>query len=337
MTSSLRFVSTLLLVVSMGALAHGDDVLFDFEGGFNNFLAFGTGGFPSPEDPNAGVAAGLVGGCNGDPNNECAGHVMNFTAPVTSPFAFGFGDIGPHFAPTSIDLSSYIGYSIEARFVRTGVADPNAVIPQTDFTGLSPIKFGVQWDPSDGCGGSMNACSDLYDEPVELTETFQTFTVMFDDFLQGKPLNVAEIKMLMLAGDFDPNAAPGKQFDSADFNANSQVSGEDFLNWQRHFGDTGAGGGAARFDHGNANLGTVGVEAQGTINGADLAIWEAQYGTIGGPIADWSRGVGRLEFDNIIGISPPSLAGNSAIPEPSSCCLILCGASILVWSARSKR
>jgi len=332
MTSSLRFVSALLLVVSMGAFTQGDDVLFDFENGLDDFQSFGLGTVSSSADGDLLPDCGTLG-------NHCAWHEMNFTAPITSPNgAFGFGEIGPRFGPISIDLSGYIGYKIDARFIRTGIADPNAILgPQTDFEGLSPIKFGVQWDIDDTCGGSMSDCSDLYDEPVELTETFQTFTVMFDDFLQGKPRDVAQLKFLMLAGDFDPNAAPNSQFDSGDFNADSQVSGKDFLVWQRHSGEVGEGGGAARFDHGNANLGTPGVAAQGTINGADLAIWESLYGTIGGPIADWSTGVGRLDFDNIIGITPPSLASSGAVPEPSSCCLIICGASMLVWNARTKR
>ncbi len=313
MTSSLRIVIILLLIVSMGALAQGQTVLFDFQDAVDNFLHFGA----------ITTDSGLLPDC-GSPGNICAQHTANFTESPTSPNLFGIGEIGPFFFPTMIDLSGFIGYSIDARFIRdTAPGDPNTEA----FTGLSPIKFGVQWDTTDSCGFSMNACSDLYDTPVELTETFQTFTVMFDDFLQGKPRNAAQIKMLMLTGDVDPNAAPPVKLHSGDFNASSSVDGTDFLTWQRNSG-TFNGGFAIPFALGNANIDAI-------IDGADLAIWESQYAT-DAPIADWSNGVGRFEFDNIIGILPPPLASASAVPEPASCWLILIGGSLLAWNARSR-
>ena len=321
MTLSPKVLNSLLLLVLLGLSARGQTVIDDFEIGFDNFLHFG----------NATIDSGLLEDCE-TIGNHCNTHTVNFTENPASPHDFGIGELGPFIAPETIDLDPFIGYSIDARFIRTGISDPNA--GQEDFTGLSPIKFGVQWDPNDSCGSSMNACSDLYDEPVMLTESFQTFTVMFDDFLMGKPRSSAQIKMLMLGGDFDPNGAPPRQLESADFNADSQVSGEDFLTWQLHAGESG-GGFAVRFDHGNANIGIPGSTTLTEINGEDLAIWEAQYGTLGGPIGDWSDGVGRLEIDNIIGILPPSL---SVVPEPTSCCLILCGASLLsCWSSWRKR
>jgi hypothetical protein len=336
MSSSVRSLITLLLVASMGGLAQGQTVLDDFELGFKNFLSFGIGGV---ETPDTGAGAGIVPDC-GTPGNLCAGHDMNFTARSVEPHAFGFGDIGPFFAPTSIDLSGFVGYSIDARFIRTGIADPNALIPQVDFTGISPIKFGVQWDPSDGCPNSMNACSDSYDTPLTITETFQTFTVMFEDLdiPVGNNLSNAQFKLIMLAGDFDPSAFPNRQFDSADFDANSSVDGGDFLTWQRHFdeGDLTGFGGAARFDHGNANIGGIDVLNE-IIDGADLAIWIDQFGRTDAPIADWSQGVGRLEYDNIIGILPPESASISAVPEPSSYYLILCCSCLLVCCGRNKR
>ena len=183
MTSSLRIVFALLLVVRMAALAQSQTVIDDFEGVFDNFLHFG----------NPTLDSGLLEDC-GTLGNQCAFHVANFTEDPFSPNDFGIGGIGPFFAPDVVDLSGFVGYSIDARFLRTGIADPNAATPQTDFTGVSPIQFGVQWDVLDSCPTSNNACSDLYDTPVELTETFQTFTVMFDDFLMGKPRNAPRLK-----------------------------------------------------------------------------------------------------------------------------------------------
>ncbi len=161
----------------------------------------------------------------------------------------------------------------------------------------------------------MNACSDLYDEPVMLTEEFQTYTVMFDDFLEGNPRNAAQIKMLMLTGDVDPDSAPPVKFHSGDFDASSSVDGLDFLTWQQNHG-TFDGGFAIPFASGNANL-------DGIVGSGDLSVWESQYAT-DAPIADWSNGLGRLEFDNIIGILPASVAGSTSVPEPSTCLLGIC-------------
>ena len=240
MSSSLRTVIALLVVVSMGMSVQGQDVLYDFDDLDDPFGHFGT----------ITTDSGLFDDC-GTAGNICATHTGRFTEISTSPHEIGLIEIGPFYFPTTIDLTPYIGYSIDARFIRD--TDGLGGAGEELFTGLSPIKFGVQWDTTDTCPGSMNACSDLYDEPVELTETFQTFTVMFDDFLQGKPRNAAQIKMLMLTGDFNPAVAPNKKLSSGDFNANSQVGGEDFLTWQRNFGFFDPGG-AARFIDGNADI-----------------------------------------------------------------------------------
>jgi len=317
MTSSLRIVIALLLVATTSTVAQSQTVLFDFQDVVDDFLHFGS----------STLESALLEDC-GTIGNVCASHTANFTESPTSPNEFGIGEIGPFVFPTSIDLSGFIGYSIDARFLRTGIANPG--LGQTDFTGLSPIKFGVQHDVNDACGGSMDACSDKYDTPVELTETFQTFTIMFADLgiPGGNDLSVAQIKMLMLTGDFDSSQAPNLKIHSGDFNASSLVDGTDFLTWQQNNGAFN-GGLAIPFIDGNANI-------DANIDGADLAIWESQYGT-SAPISDWSNGVGRLEFDNIIGILPP-LVGASAVPEPSTFALmILCGASLLVRDVRSKQ
>jgi len=295
-------------------LAKGQTVLYDFEDLEDPFGHFGT----------VTTESTLLGDC-GTAGNICASHTGRFTEIATSPHEIGMIDIGPFTGPTSIDLSPFIGYSIDARFIRD--TDGLGGAGEELFTGLSPIKFGLQWDPSDSCPGSMDACSDLFDTPVELTETFTTYTVMFDDFLQGKSRNAAQIKMLMLTGDFDSSAAPNKKLSSGDFNASKSVDGADFLTWQRHF-DTFNPSGAAKFIEGNANI-------DQNIDGADLAIWQSQFGTAA-PIADFSNGVGRLEFDNIIGILPPS-ASARAVPEPTSCWLVLCLGTLLAGGAKNRR
>ncbi len=86
--------------------------------------------------------------------------------------------------------------------------------------------------------------------------------------------------------------------DSANFDGDNDVDGEDFLIWQRGFG--GPGG----FSQGDANN-------DGNVDGDDLAIWEAQYG-----------------------LSIP-LSGISAIPEPQSVCLLLWGLLALCGRRRN--
>lgn len=76
--------------------------------------------------------------------------------------------------------------------------------------------------------------------------------------------------------------------DSADFDGDGDVDGDDFLTWQRGTGGPGA------FADGDANH-------NGTVDGDDLDIWETQYGT-------------------------EALAANvAAIPEPQTMVLMLCG------------
>ena len=319
MASTDRFTLSLLLVLVIGGLANGQTVLYDFEDLEDPFLHFGQ--------ITTGVGGELIPDC-GTIGNVCVGHTGDFTEESTEPHKFGIGELGPDIGSTTIDLTPYIGYSIEARFIRDTDGMGGAGEPL--FTGLSPIKFGVQWDETDSCDFSMNECSDLYDTPVQLTEEFQTFTVMFDDFLQGKPRNAAQIKMLMLTGDFDPDSNPNRKLVSGDFNANSSVDGGDFLDWQRNLGATDPKGGAPRFADGNANL-------DQNIDGLDLAIWQDQFGRTDAPISDWSDGVGRLEFDNIIGILPPPIASANAVPEPSSVWLIVCCVSALGSSIRSNQ
>jgi hypothetical protein len=76
--------------------------------------------------------------------------------------------------------------------------------------------------------------------------------------------------------------------DSANFDDDDDIDGDDFLIWQRNAGGTGD------FEDGDANH-------DGNIDGDDLAIWEDQYGT------------------------PPPLGGLAAVPEPLSASLLLCG------------
>jgi hypothetical protein len=76
--------------------------------------------------------------------------------------------------------------------------------------------------------------------------------------------------------------------DSANFDGDDDVDGDDFLIWQR------GTGGPGTFADGDANH-------NGTVDGNDLDIWEAQYGL------------------------PIPISAISAVPEPGSACLMLFG------------
>jgi hypothetical protein len=77
----------------------------------------------------------------------------------------------------------------------------------------------------------------------------------------------------------------------ADFDADGDVDGADFLTWQRHLGDA---GGAS---HGDA-------DGDGNVTAADLVIWKQEFG--------------------------PSAARVGAVPEPSAAFLLLCAAATVV-------
>jgi glucose/arabinose dehydrogenase len=83
---------------------------------------------------------------------------------------------------------------------------------------------------------------------------------------------------------------------NADFDADGDVDGRDFLTWQRNFNTT-AGYGS----DGDANH-------NGLVDAGDLAIWQDQYISSGG-----------------------ELVGSQSIPEPASAIGLLVGLSLLTW------
>jgi hypothetical protein len=98
---------------------------------------------------------------------------------------------------------------------------------------------------------------------------------------------------------------PGTPVISADFDADGDVAGADFLRWQRGLGAT---GGAATLANGNA-------DGDGDVDAADLVVWKQQFGP-----------------------GSPAAAG-SAIPEPSVWALVAGAAAGMAGGAvrRGKR
>jgi hypothetical protein len=89
---------------------------------------------------------------------------------------------------------------------------------------------------------------------------------------------------------------------NADFDHDSDVDGDDFLTWQRNvnlMGQSDNSNGDANFD--------------GTVNGADLAVWEAQYG------------------------SPPPVSAVTTVPEPASTALFTVATLLFFAAQRSRR
>jgi len=112
---------------------------------------------------------------------------------------------------------------------------------------------------------------------------------------------------------------------NADFNSSGFVDGQDFLAWQRNFnGNSFAGINAL----GDANL-------DGAINGADLAVFESQFGTtqvVPGPLPP--------SFDEAFPNFPflaSSLASANVVPEPTGFALICLAGGILSACLRSPR
>ena len=120
-----------------------------------------------------------------------------------------------------------------------------------------------------------------------------------------------------------------------DFNGNGYVNGSDFLKWQR--GESPDEFSAADLAAWNANYGTGSAipkpgdfNGDGTVNGSDFLKWqrgESPYPTSSADLAAWEAKYGT-------GIAPLSSIA-AAVPEPTS--LLLVAAAILALSVRSNR
>jgi len=106
---------------------------------------------------------------------------------------------------------------------------------------------------------------------------------------------------------------------NADFNSSGFVDGQDFLDWQRNF----SGNAFAGIDAlGDANL-------DGVVNGADLAVFESQFGTtqeVPGPLPP--------SFDEVFPNFPlASSASTIAVPEPAGF-VLACFAGVILATRR---
>lgn len=245
-----------------------DVVLFDFETGAQGWGSFGAVGTSFGELPTGGsVGQGRF-------------HIGDYSIPDTN---FGIVDV----SPAGQDLSSFVGLSVDALF--------KDVVGQPPFVGVKDLNIAIETPSGE----------EFFAPVVTMTDTYQNFVVAFKDFQSGidslaptfTDLSDAMIKLIV----FNTNGTGTAELNydqviglgsinNADFDADLEVTGSDFLAWQR-----GVGTGSLHSE-GDANN-------SATVDGADLALWQSQYGV------------------------PPGapLSGFSAVPEPASSAIFLLG------------
>lgn len=222
-------------------------------------------------------------------------HSADFSLPDEG--NFGIVDV----SPAALDLSTYGGISVDARFLDSPGFDP--------FVGVRELDIVV------ATGDDTNE-EEFFAPKQTMTDVYQTFAIPFSEFTstldQGTPTlaDLANIRIKFVVYnangtgrarfDYDQITGLAPALEDADFNNDNIVDGADFLIWQRNFG---SGAGLAE---GDAN-------GSGTVDASDLAIWKSTFGAVG------------------------SVAAVAAIPEPSSGILAALGLAALVRRRRGDR
>jgi len=242
-------------------------VLFDFESGNQSWGSFGA----------------ITTGSGELPTGGSIGQGRFHTADYSDPNAgFGIVDI----SPAGQDLSTFLGLSVDALF--------EDVDGQPPFVGTKELEIIVE-TPS----------FEEFITTVTMTDEYQTFSVAFEDFQSGltslppTPTQLSDVAIKLVVrnesgtgfGDLHYDQITGlNSIDNADFDADLEVDGNDFLVWQR--------------GHGNGSLHSEGDANNSlTVDGSDLSLWENQYGSIGGSLT----------------------AAISSVPEPASSTALLFG------------
>ncbi len=259
-----------------------DTLLYDFETGSQGWFSFGT----------VGIANGLLptGGSSG----QGRFHSGDFSLPEVAP-NFGIGEI----SPLGLDLSTFVGLSVDALF--------KDVAGQPPFVGTKELEIIVE-----------NSSGEEFMIPVTMTDTYQTFIVAFDDFqsvidsLAPSITDLSDAAIKLVVRNTSGSGTAELNYDqiiglgsinNADFDADLVVDGNDFLAWQRGFGN------GSLHSEGDAN-------SSQTVDGADLALFQSQFGEITGAL-------------------PAVSAGAATVPEPSSALLSL--VAILGWTSLRRR
>lgn len=227
----------------------------------------------------------------------CRWHLATYDDALDASF-FGTVNISP-----VVDLTGFGGYQVDVRLVKdTGAPVPPPLVPilgpglLAPFTGAAPFEMGLELEFGD-------ATSEVYAEPVELTETFQTITVDFADFVPGgADLSAVQFKMRLLSIDEEGNpindgsaiieydnivALPAVQI-AGDYNGDGSIDIADYTAWRDTEGSVVTPGTGA---DGNGD---------GQIDSVDYDYWTANFGR---------SSVG------LVSNTPPAAV---AVPEPST-------------------
>ncbi len=278
MRRTLRFTLTLAGIFIGFQAVHAQTVLFDFEDGAQDWGSFGA------ITTDKGAIDGSVG----------SGRFHSADFSVTDTGNFGIVDI----SPAGVDLSSYGGLSVDARF--------GDVPGFESFVGVKELDIIV------ATGDDSNE-EEFFAPKQTMTDVYQTFAVPFSQFTsavdQQTPttaeLASIRIKLVVLnvngtglaRFDYDEVTGLAPALEDPDFDNDNDVDGADFLIWQRNFGI------GATQPQGDAN-------SSGNVDAADLAIWKAKFGTAGATVVA------------------------AAVPEPAAGILAFSGIALLVRRRR---
>lgn len=232
-------------------LPPSDDVLlFDFESGNQGWGSFGAITLASGEVP--------TGGSEG----QGRFHSGDFSQPDAT--NFGIVDV----SPTKQDLSSFIGLSVDA-FMQD-------VSGQPTFVGVKELEIIVE----------TAAAEEFLAPVVTMTDEYQTFAVAFDDFsssataLPPTATDLTNVTIKLVVRNEDGTGTAELRYDevyglhsinNADFDADFDIDGLDFLTWQLGFGN------GTTHSQGDA-------DNSRTVDSTDLFFWENQYGSQTGSI-----------------------------------------------------
>jgi hypothetical protein len=271
----------LLLCALAAGTAHSQAVLFDFEEGSQGWGSYGA-----------------ITTDSGDKFGDYGFgryHIGDFSQPDQG--NFGIVDI----SPPGQNLAAYGGMSVNARLVDVPGFDP--------YVGekLLDLVLATGTDPNE---------HEFFAPAVTMTDQWQTFSVPFSEFqsnvtgLAPSAADLADIRIKLVVFNVHGTGIAELNYDeilglaktavpTADFDADGDVDGQDFVAWQRGFGT-----GTTRAQ-GDADNNSV-------VNAADLAVWKSQFGS-----------------------PPPAASGNVlAVPEPSA---VVLGAGSLALAALGRR
>lgn len=257
-------------------------------------------------------------------------HALQLDRTATAPTGFTWGSsyilnsvVNP--GPTQT-IDPAIQSKIESLIGKISAADRVAFDVTYQYQDLFPLPnptftgFGVHF--ADETGHQFQAFGDNINVAAATSPTTTTVEIPFSEFVDSANNTLTLLNTGLLANSHYLRIAISSSTDGAqiyqidnfrlltevsqgvpgDYNSNGVVDGADYVVWRKHLGQT--------FQLPNEVTGT----SVGTVTPEDYAAW-------------------RVRFGNTSGAG--SLAGNQAVPEPSSVALVLVAAMGLVLTRRN--